>query len=103
MQCPQCNAQLDEDTIFCGNCGKQIAPLQAKGATVTYKGESGDADATMHSGQVSSRPVLQTPVTPAQNSATLPSAPRRDNTPSTPSTPSPPTPSQPPSRQNNIR
>src|SRR6266487_1091330 len=98
MQCPQCNAQLDEDTIFCGNCGKQVAPLQAKGATVAYKGES--ADATLHSGQVSPRPVHQSPVTPAQNSATLPSAPRREDT---PSTPSPPTSSQPPSRQNNIR
>ncbi len=34
MQCPHCNAQLDDDTIFCGNCGRQVAPVQARGATV---------------------------------------------------------------------
>jgi zinc-ribbon domain len=34
MQCPHCNAQLDDDTIYCGNCGRQVAPLQAMGATV---------------------------------------------------------------------
>lgn len=38
MQCPHCNAQLDEDTIFCGNCGRQVAPLQAQGATVSAPG-----------------------------------------------------------------
>src|SRR5438270_10800663 len=39
MQCPHCNAQLDDDTIFCGNCGRQVAPLQARGATVAAPGE----------------------------------------------------------------
>lgn len=39
MQCPNCQAALDEDTIFCGNCGQQIAPLRAQGATMTYPGE----------------------------------------------------------------
>ncbi len=34
MQCPNCNAPIDEDTIFCGNCGNQVAPLHARGATV---------------------------------------------------------------------
>jgi len=37
MQCPQCNSPLDDDTIFCGNCGRQIAPLQARGATISVK------------------------------------------------------------------
>ncbi|HEV2583125.1 MAG TPA: hypothetical protein VGT44_19850 [Ktedonobacteraceae bacterium] len=34
MQCPHCHSLLDDETIFCGNCGRQIAPLQASGATV---------------------------------------------------------------------
>ena len=34
MQCPRCNAPLEEDAIFCGNCGNQIAPVQAQGATI---------------------------------------------------------------------
>jgi hypothetical protein len=39
MQCPHCHNQLDDDTIFCGNCGRQIAPVQARGATVTASEE----------------------------------------------------------------
>ena len=39
MQCPHCNANLEDDTIFCGNCGRQVAPLQARGATVAATGE----------------------------------------------------------------
>ena len=34
MKCPRCNYTLDDDTIFCGNCGAQIAPLNSPGATV---------------------------------------------------------------------
>src|SRR5450759_251715 len=34
MQCPRCKTLLDDDTVFCGNCGKQIATVQAPGATV---------------------------------------------------------------------
>ncbi len=34
MQCPRCNAPLEEDATFCGNCGNQIAPVQAQGATI---------------------------------------------------------------------
>ncbi len=34
MQCPQCNTQLEDDATFCGNCGKQISPLNAPGATI---------------------------------------------------------------------
>lgn len=36
MQCPKCQARIDDDTVFCGNCGQQIAPLQARGATMNY-------------------------------------------------------------------
>jgi len=36
MRCPDCQAPLDEDTIYCGNCGRQVAPLQARGATASY-------------------------------------------------------------------
>src|SRR5690242_4291945 len=34
MHCPNCNALLEEGSAFCGNCGKQVAPLLARGATV---------------------------------------------------------------------
>ena len=66
MQCPQCNTQLEDDTVFCGNCGTQIAPLKAQGATVTYKsGEGEDELATV----LSTRPGSQTPTpqTPIRN------------------------------------
>lgn len=36
MQCPKCQASIDNNTIFCGNCGQQVAPLQATGATMNY-------------------------------------------------------------------
>jgi hypothetical protein len=39
MQCPHCHSQIDDDTIFCGNCGRQVAPLQAQGATVAASEE----------------------------------------------------------------
>jgi len=34
MICPKCNTPIEEDTVFCGNCGAQVAPLYARGATV---------------------------------------------------------------------
>ena len=70
MQCPQCNAQLDDDAVFCGNCGKQVAPLQAKGATVGDKEEPGDSELTAMQGK---RAALQTPDTRAY--ATTPDTP----------------------------
>ncbi|QBD80008.1 hypothetical protein EPA93_30105 [Ktedonosporobacter rubrisoli] len=33
MECPKCNEQLDDDSVFCGICGCQVAPLYARGAT----------------------------------------------------------------------
>ena len=81
MQCPQCNAQLDEDTIFCGNCGKQIAPLQAQGATVAYKGGAEDSElpTIISSGPGSQRSAPQTPVrnyVPASDTPPIPSSPK---------------------------
>jgi hypothetical protein len=68
MKCPHCNAQLEDDTAFCGNCGTQIAPLQAQGATVTYKAGEGEDDfATILSTRSSSQPP--TPQTPVRNNA----------------------------------
>ncbi len=34
MLCPGCKTLCDEDAIFCGDCGKQIAPVRAPGATL---------------------------------------------------------------------
>jgi hypothetical protein len=39
MQCPHCHSQIDDDAVFCGNCGRQVAPLQAQGATVAASEE----------------------------------------------------------------
>lgn len=88
MQCPQCNVQLDEGTIFCGNCGKQIAPLQAQGATVAYK--AGEDESEL--------PTILTSPPGSQRSA--PQTPVRNYAPvsDTPPLPSPP---QPPSRKSN--
>jgi hypothetical protein len=52
MQCPNCNTQLDDHAVFCGNCGNQVAPLYARGATVasnaTEVPQGGDAEATRY-------------------------------------------------------
>src|SRR6266699_2922539 len=89
MQCPQCNAHLEDDTVFCGNCGKQIAPLQAQGATVAYKaGEGEDNFATVISTSQSSQPP--TPQTPMRNNALQPATPYRGDTPTFLSSPPPP-------------
>jgi anti-sigma-K factor RskA/zinc ribbon protein len=98
MQCPQCNAQLEDDTIFCGNCGKQVAPLQAKGATVSYNGETDNSEfATIISDQGSQRSALQTPVTTARNYVSPPIPPVIPSQKDTPSAPP-----QPPTRRTNI-
>src|SRR5260370_12777513 len=94
MQCPQCNAPLEEGTVFCGNCGKQVAPLQAKGSTVAYKG-GGDEDdfaTIVSSGQGSQRSM---PQTPARNYMPVPDTLHRGTTPPLP-------PSPPPSQKSNF-
>ena len=81
MKCPRCNYSLDDDTVFCGNCGAQVAPLQSPGATVASSLENEetlryDSNAA-GSRQAASPPVMQrfspppvpyapTPGTPAQ-------------------------------------
>ncbi|MDQ6661084.1 MAG: hypothetical protein M3Z24_08975, partial [Chloroflexota bacterium] len=32
MQCLNCNAPLEENSMFCGSCGTQVTPLSARGA-----------------------------------------------------------------------
>jgi Anti-sigma-K factor rskA len=89
MQCPQCNASLDEETTFCGNCGTQIAPIQAKGATVGYKAGAGDDDqATILSSRYGSQPSV--PQTPASRYVPQPDTPQRGDTPALPPSPPPP-------------
>jgi len=90
MQCPRCNAQLEDDTAFCGNCGAQITPLQAPGATVTNKaGEGEDGFATVISTRQSSQ--TPTPQTPASNNAYRPITPYRgDDAPTILASPTPP-------------
>ena len=90
MQCPHCNTQLDDGTIFCGNCGKQIMPLQARGATAAYKagGDESELPTILTSPQSSQRSAPQTPVrnyVPVSDTPPIPSSP------------------QPPSRKSNNR
>src|SRR5215471_1070365 len=95
MQCPHCNAQLEDDTVFCGNCGKQIAPRQVQGATVPYKaGEVEDNFATVISSQQSYNPP--TPQTPVRNTA-----PKSDTPHLGAATPIIPTPPPQPARKRN--
>src|SRR5581483_7047389 len=92
MKCPRCNAILDDDTAFCGNCGTQIAPLQAPGATVATSVEN-EETLRVSTNAVRNRqqppiipgfsprasPYVPTPDTPLQNRA--PQAPRRGGSP----------------------
>ena len=81
MQCPQCNSPLDDDTIFCGNCGRQIAPLQARGATISAK-ESRQANdgqfprSTSYGVQGPPSTTPDRPGSPDSDGVTLPSLPR---------------------------
>src|SRR6266581_1627223 len=87
MQCPQCNSPLDEDAIFCGNCGKQIAPLQARGATISVKETRQTNDGqfprnTSYGVQGTSIPAPDAPPNLGSNSITFHSTPQppRGNT-----------------------
>jgi anti-sigma-K factor RskA len=44
MICPKCSTPIDEETVFCGNCGTQVAPLYARGATVVEATEKMSSD-----------------------------------------------------------
>src|SRR5258708_34581199 len=77
IQCPNCNARLDDDAVFCGNCGKQVAPLQARGATVGYnKGAGMNDDATIQSIENLPRPGPNVQTTKARNYAAAPDTPQ---------------------------
>ena len=91
MQCPQCNAQLDDNSVFCGNCGKQIVPLQAKGATVAYKAGAGEDEqpTILASPQSSQRPASQTPT--SRNYVSQPDTPDPGDAPTLLSPPPSPT------------
>lgn len=69
MHCPNCNAPLEEGAAFCGNCGKQVAPLLAQGATVGDPTEiirSKDAYAT-EAGTMYAPAKAATPTPPQAN------------------------------------
>lgn len=61
MRCPRCNAVIDNDTVFCGNCGAQIAPLQAPGATVAASVED-EETLRVSTNAVRNRQAAQPPV-----------------------------------------
>jgi len=77
MFCPGCKTLCDEDAIFCGNCGKQIVPLRARGATVAEPIVSVRTDglkrSTAYKNAIPRRPVLQMPP-PLPQSPFLPSS-----------------------------
>jgi hypothetical protein len=55
MRCPNCQAWLDEDIVYCGNCGQQVAPLQARGATASYPREDENTGAQFATRTISQR------------------------------------------------
>ncbi len=76
MFCPGCKTLCDEDAIFCGNCGKQIMPLRARGATVAEPIGSVRSEGLKHNptyrNSIPRRPILQVPPSP-QSSFSPPS------------------------------
>ncbi len=74
MRCPHCQAQLDEDTIYCGNCGQQVAPLQARGATASYVTERRDAGVSFIPAQRTA-PAVPGPAVPSHKNTPPPQGP----------------------------
>jgi hypothetical protein len=62
-RCPNCQAWLDEDIMYCGNCGQQVAPLQARGATASYPQEGENTGAHFATRTISQRTAPMTPPT----------------------------------------
>ena len=83
MFCPGCKTLCDEDAIFCGNCGKQIVPLRAQGATVAEPVGSVRAERlkfdTASKSVISRKPILQAP--PLLQSSFSPPSSRMTQTP----------------------
>jgi hypothetical protein len=88
MQCPRCNTILDDDTAFCGNCGAQIAPLQAQGATVAApiddEGTLISRSNPFGNRQGAQPPVIQRFTPPAASYVPASDTPAQHNAPPTP-------------------
>lgn len=96
IQCQHCNTPMEDGATFCGNCGNQVAPLQAPGATVLTALDQGPARGnwSMPAPPTSrygppSGPGSDTPTQYAQNFAPPTEVMRQERTPQTsPSFPS---------------
>ncbi len=88
MKCPRCNYTLDDDTVFCGNCGAQIAPLQSQGATVASSLVDEETlqmrSNAMGNNQAAPPPVMQRFSPPAAPYAPAPGTPAQRDTPPVP-------------------
>lgn len=88
MRCPRCNYSIDDDTVFCGNCGAQIAPVQSQGATVasSLEGEETIRMETDSAGrrQAAPPPLMQRFSPPAPPYAPTPGTPAQKDTPPVP-------------------
>jgi Anti-sigma-K factor rskA/zinc-ribbon domain len=104
MRCPKCNEPLDDETVFCGNCGTQIAPVFAQGATVS-EGETALIRPMDRQGPVVSRygPVDQSFQAPQPPTQYAPNPMQQAGPSAPPFVPPPPTSTPPPQRRGNIR
>jgi hypothetical protein len=67
MVCPNCNTPFDRDTVFCGNCGQQVAPLRAPGPTVAEPIRSNiDSSYAPHNNMAQNEPTLLSPLPPGR-------------------------------------
>ena len=94
MQCPHCNAIVDDDTIFCGNCGKQITPLEPGQTVISYATQTDGSSLATEVPRPS--PMYRpSPAPQSQRPAPAPDKPRQVDT--------PPVQPQPSSRSSNVR
>lgn len=87
MRCPRCNHILDDDTIFCGNCGAQIAPLNSPGATVASPVENDETSQVRSNAanrQAAPPPVVQWVSPHAETYISAPGTPAQKDTPPVP-------------------
>jgi Anti-sigma-K factor rskA/zinc-ribbon domain len=95
MQCPRCNASLDEGAVFCGNCGAQVAPLQ-KGDNATIADHHTPTIMSVHTTPQGGQPVTgsnppfaQRPSQEAFSQRSMPYVPQTPQIPQIPQTPPP--------------